>query len=126
MSSVKLMATRVRTVTLNVPRSLGYYGGVALAVMGGVIEPPLGVLIAATPLLKRLTHRALPVVVRFAAEALDVISRPMGSDHDAVSQLDELRKLEQEALEILSKAAHDGRFAGSQARSRVYTIGRPR
>jgi hypothetical protein len=58
------------------------------------------------------------VVVRSAARALDVISKPVDDDHDAVSQLDELRKLEKQALEILPKAAQGDRFAGSQARER--------
>jgi hypothetical protein len=50
------------------------------------------------PLLKRTTHRALPAMVRFAGEALEGISKPAG---DAVLQLGELRKLEDEAREIL-------------------------
>jgi hypothetical protein len=42
MSSVKLKAIRVRMVITDVPRSVAYYGGVALAVVVGVLEPPLG------------------------------------------------------------------------------------
>jgi hypothetical protein len=45
------MEIPVGSVTLDVPRSVGYYGGVALTVVVGVIEPPLGAVIAAVPLL---------------------------------------------------------------------------
>jgi hypothetical protein len=105
MSSVKLKAIRLRMVTPDVPRSVAYYGGVALAVAVGVLEPPLGLLIAAMPLLKRTTHRALPVVIRFAGKALEGTST-------ALSQLDELSRLEDQAHEILSKAHHGNRSAG--------------
>jgi hypothetical protein len=106
MSSVKLMEIRVGTVTLDVPRSMGYYGGVALAVGVGVIEPPLGAFIAAVPLLKLLTHHALPVAVRFIGEMMEGVSKPVGGDNDAVFQLDDQRKAEELAREISRKAAH--------------------
>jgi hypothetical protein len=58
MSSVKLMEIRIGTVMLDVPRTLGHYGGVALAVVVGVVKLPLGALIAAVPVLKLLPHQS--------------------------------------------------------------------
>jgi hypothetical protein len=55
-------------VAIDVPRSIGYYEGAALAVAVGVIEPPLGVFIAAVPFLKFLTYRGLPLAVQFVGE----------------------------------------------------------
>ncbi|MCU1661335.1 MAG: hypothetical protein JWR58_1400 [Pseudonocardia sp.] len=58
-------------VHLDVPRTVGYYGGVGIAVGAGLVEPPLGLFIAAVPFLKLLTHHALPVVVRFVGEVME-------------------------------------------------------
>jgi hypothetical protein len=104
------MEIRVCSVTLDVPRSVGYYGGVALAVGVGVIEPPLGAIIAAVPLLKLLTHRTLPVAVRFVGEMREGVTKPLGGDDDAVFQLDDQRKAEEVALEISRNAAHGDRL----------------
>jgi hypothetical protein len=44
----------VGPVAVDVPRSVGYFGGLIVAVGVGLIEPPLALFIAAVPVFKRL------------------------------------------------------------------------
>jgi hypothetical protein len=55
-----VLKVEVGTVEVDVPRSVGYYGGLAVAVGIGLIEPPLAPFIAAVPVFKLLTNTALP------------------------------------------------------------------
>jgi hypothetical protein len=52
------------TVEVDIPRSVGYFGGLAVAVGVGLIEQPLALFIAAVPVFKVLTNSALPPFVR--------------------------------------------------------------
>jgi hypothetical protein len=109
MSSKRLLELRLGSVTVDLPRTLGYYGGVAAAVGLGLAEPPLGVFIAAVPLMKLLTHRALPVPVRAVGEFLEGVSKPVGGDDDAVFGLEDHQRDVEEARELASKAARGQR-----------------
>ena len=44
-------------VEIDIPRTLGYYGGIGAAVAFGVLEPPIAVFIAALPVIKMLGTR---------------------------------------------------------------------
>ena len=41
----------VGPVEIDIPRTLGYYGGISAAVAFGVLEPPIAVFIAALPVI---------------------------------------------------------------------------
>lgn len=43
-------------IEVDVPRSVGYFGGLAAAVGLGLVEPPLAIFIAAVPLFKAMTN----------------------------------------------------------------------
>lgn len=109
MSSKRLLEVRLGSVTVDLPRTVGYYGGVAAAVGLGLAEPPLGVFIATVPLMKLLTHRALPVPIRAVGEFLEGVSKPVGGDDDAVFGLEDRRRDDEEARELASKAARGAR-----------------
>lgn len=79
-----LLEVQVGGITVDVPRSLGYFGGVAVAVGVGLVDPPVGVFIAAVPLIKALTNRSAPVMVRLVGEILEGGAKPVGGDADAV------------------------------------------
>ncbi len=51
-----VLKVQVGSVEVDVPRSVGYFGGLAAAVGLGLIEPPLAVFIAAVPVFKALTN----------------------------------------------------------------------
>jgi hypothetical protein len=65
-----VLEIRVGRVELDVPRSVGYFGGLAAAVGLGLVEPPLAFFIAAVPAFKVLTNSAFPRAVRFVGEVL--------------------------------------------------------
>lgn len=86
---------RVGPVLIDVPRSIGYFGGVGAAVALGLVDPPLAVFIAAAPFLAMLTHRSLPVPVRVVGQALEGAAKPIGGDDDGYVKLqDEQRDRE--------------------------------
>lgn len=48
------MVVRAGSVEMDVPRSVGYFGGIAVAVGVGLLEPPLAIAIAVIPFVKML------------------------------------------------------------------------
>ena len=76
-------------VEIDVPRSVGYFSGLAAAVGLGLVEPPLAVFIAAVPAFKVLTNSALPRAVRIVGEVLEGAAKPVGSDAEGVVQLED-------------------------------------
>jgi hypothetical protein len=82
-----VLEVQVGTVEVDVPRSVGYFGGLAAAVGMGLLEPPLALFIAAVPAFKALTNSAMPRAVRIVAEVLEGAAKPVGSDADGVIQL---------------------------------------
>lgn len=85
----KVLAIEVGRVSVDVPRSAGYFGGLAAAVGLGLIEPPLAVFIAAVPVFKALTNSALPTPVRAIGETLEGAAKPVGSDAEGVVALED-------------------------------------
>ncbi|MDT5204823.1 MAG: hypothetical protein QOD34_1459 [Mycobacterium sp.] len=82
-----VLEVQVGTVEVDVPRSVGYFGGLTAAVGLGLLEPPLALFIAAVPAFKALTNSAMPRAVRIVAEVLEGAAKPVGSDADGVIQL---------------------------------------
>src|SRR3954471_22878000 len=84
-----VLEIRAGRVEVDVPRSVGYFGGLAAAVGLGLLEPPLAVFIAAVPVFKALTNSALPPAVRVVGELLEGAAKPVGSDAEGVIQLED-------------------------------------
>lgn len=74
---------------VDIPRSLGYYGGIGAAVGLGLIDPPLAVFIAAIPAMKMLMNSQAPRVVRFIGQVFDGASMPVGGDAEGTIRLDD-------------------------------------
>ena len=81
------LTSRIGPLQVDWPRSLGYFGGTAAAVAFGIIEPPLGIFIAAIPFLKMLNRPQAPLPVRFVGQLLDGASKPVGGDTEATVEL---------------------------------------
>lgn len=88
-TSESVLQVKVGRVTIDVPRSLGYFGGLGVAVGVGLVEPPLALFIAAVPAFKALTNSALPWAVRTLGEVAEGVSRPVGSDAEGVVRLED-------------------------------------
>lgn len=82
-----VLEIKIGRVEVDVPRSVGYFGGLAAAVGLGLIEPPLAVFIAAVPVFKALTNTGFPPPLRMVGEVLEGAAQPVGSDADGVVQL---------------------------------------
>lgn len=78
---------RVGDLTVDVPRTLGFYGGLATATAIGLLEPPLGVFIAAIPVVKMLSNKRAPQPARFLAQVLEGAAQPVGSSGEGTIRL---------------------------------------
>ncbi len=78
---------RIGPIELDWPRSAGYYGGVALAVALEIIDWPVGLFLAAIPLVKLLNRRTLPKAVRFTVHVFDGMAKPVGGDAEGTMRL---------------------------------------
>ena len=74
------LVSRFGPIEFDWPRSIGYFGGTWLAVSVGLIEPPLGVFIAAIPFLKMLDLPGLPNLQRIVGQILEGVAKPVGGD----------------------------------------------
>lgn len=81
------LTSQVGPVEVNWPRAVGYYGGLALAVGFGMIEPPFGVFIAAVPFFKMLNRPKSSRPVRLLSQVMDGASQPVGGDGDHAIRL---------------------------------------
>ena len=77
----------VGTVRVNVPRSVGYVGGLPVAVGVGVFEPPLALFIASVPVFKPWTNTGRARAVRVVGELYECAAKPVGSVAEGVIQL---------------------------------------
>jgi hypothetical protein len=81
------MVLRAGRLEIDVPRSLGYFGGIAAAVAVGLLEPPLGVFIAAVPFVKMLTTPGTPDPLRFLGLVTEGAAQPVGSSGQGTVRL---------------------------------------
>lgn len=81
------LVSHIGPVEIDWPRSIGYYGGIGLAVAAGMLEPPVAIFIAAVPFLKMLNHPKASRPTRFVAQVLDGAAKPVGGDAGATIQL---------------------------------------
>lgn len=76
------LVARIGPLDVDIPRSIGYFGGIGLAVAFEVIEWPVGLFIASIPLVKMLNRPKLPEPVRFVEHVLDGMAKPVGGDSE--------------------------------------------
>jgi hypothetical protein len=98
-----VLEVRLGTVEVDIPRSVGYFGGLVAAVGLGLLEPPLALFIAAVPLFKVMTDSALPNSVRFVGEVLEGAAKPVGSDAEGVIHLRDQEESDTKVAERRSK-----------------------
>lgn|SRR5438105_3836134 len=75
---------RYGPIEVDIPRSVGYFGGLWAAVALEIIDPPLALFIAAVPFVKMLSARRFPMPIRFAGHVVEGAAKPVGSDADGV------------------------------------------
>ncbi len=77
----------VGPLEVDIPRAIGYFGAVALAVALEIVEPPVGLFIASVPLFKLLEKRNKREPTRFLGEVLEGAAKPVGGDAESVIRL---------------------------------------
>lgn len=76
------LVSRIGSVEIDWPRSLGYFGGIALAVGLELINPPIGLFIAAVPFIKMLDLSREEFPARFLGHFLEGMAKPVGGDSE--------------------------------------------
>lgn len=108
------MVSQFGPIEVNWPRTIGYYGGIALAVSFELIEPPVGIFIASIPLIKMLSRPKLSQPVRFVSEVLQGASIPLNGDAEASVRIHSEEEADQGQK---GEQAHDGK-ATTRSRER--------
>lgn len=83
------MVVRAGPLEVDIPRSLGFFGGIAAAVALELLEPPLAIFIAAVPFLKMLSDRRAPDPMRFLGLVCEGAAKPVGSSGQGTVRLSE-------------------------------------
>lgn len=81
------LVSRIGPIEIDWPRSLGYFGGIALAVGIGLVEPPIGVFVAAVPFLKMLDASRAPSPARFVGQVFEGVAKPVGGDTEGTVRM---------------------------------------
>lgn len=74
----RALTSRVGPLEIDWPASVGYFGGLAAAVAFEIIAPPVGLVLAAVPLVSGLKQEWAPPPLRVVGRVLEGLSRPVG------------------------------------------------
>ena len=101
-----LLHLQLGPVEIDVPQTVGYYGGIGVGLALGILEPPLAAFIATVPLIKILAERS-SIPARFVGELLEGAAKPIGSDAEGTVRLADRDPTERdtEALEAAAEPA---------------------
>lgn len=83
------MKGRLGPLEIDWPRTIGYYGGIGVALAVEMVEPPLAIFIAAIPILKMLNRPSASRLSRFTGQLLEGAARPVGGSAESTIQLAE-------------------------------------
>jgi hypothetical protein len=100
----KMLHVELGPVQVDIPQTVGYYGGIGAALAFGLLEPPLAAFIAAVPLIKILAERGSPVPIRFVAEILQGAAKPVGSDAEGTVRLAEPNRVQRDTEKVEAAA----------------------
>lgn len=78
------LVVRVGPIVVDVPQTLGFYGGLAAAVALELIGPEIGLFIAAVPVVKMLRRRRATRAERAVTNVFKGAMKPVGGDAEAV------------------------------------------
>ncbi len=127
------LTARVGSVEIDIPRSLGYYGGIALATGAGMVEAPLAIFIAAVPFFKMLNGRGASRLSSFVGQFYEGMAKPVGGDGEGTLVLKETvpaakRRLQRATPGVPNPSSRSrvGRSTGASRRSAAGSTARTR
>lgn len=113
------LVVNLGSVRIDVPRSIGFYGGIAVAVGVGMIEPPLALFIAAVPLIKMATNSRAPQPLTWLGQLLDGAAKPVGGDAEGTIRLADPQAAVKQAAETVALAEQAPRPVRRRARKQA-------
>ena len=81
------LTSHVGLIEINWPQTVGYYGGIGVALAFELLDPPVAIFIAAIPLFKMLSHPKMPMPARLVGEVLEGAAQPVGGADEATVHL---------------------------------------
>jgi len=72
--------SRVGPIDVDWPRSLGFYGGIALAIAFDLIAPELALFVAVVPLIKLFKRQHATKPEKLVAAVIEGAAKPLGGD----------------------------------------------
>ena len=75
--------TKIGPLHVDWPRSLGYFGGIALAVAFDLVAPELALFVAAIPIVKLLKRKNATKLEKAVAAVIEGAAKPLGGDAES-------------------------------------------
>lgn len=110
------LVVRFRGLQVDVPRSVGFYGGVAAAVALGLIDAPLGLVIASVPIVKMALNSQAPAPLHWVAQVIDGAVKPVGGDGQGTIRLADPEQVISHAAQTVATAAQATAETKAEAR----------
>ena len=113
-----VLTAHVGSIEIDVPGSLGYYGGIALATAAGLVEPPLALFIGAVPFFKMLTGRGSTPITNFVGQFYEGMAKPVGGDGEGTLVLREPVRSAARRVQRATPGVPNPRSGGARGRTR--------
>ena len=78
---------RIGPIDVDWPRSIGFYGGIALAIAFDLIAPELALFVAIVPLVKLFKRRHATKPEKLVAAVIEGAAKPLGGDAEETVRL---------------------------------------
>ena len=81
------LVTQIGRLHIDWPRSVGYFGGIAVALALELIAPEIALFVAVIPLVKLLKRKDAPRIEKVIAEVIEGAAIPLGGDAESTVRL---------------------------------------
>ena len=81
------LVSQFGAIEIDWPRTVGYYGGIGLAIALEIIDWPVGLFIGAVPIFKMLNHPKSPLPARLVAQTLEGTAIPVGGESESTVRI---------------------------------------
>ena len=109
---------RIGPVLIDWPRSVGYFGGVALAIAYDLIAPELAMFVAAVPLVKLLERKHATNVEKTMAAVFEGAAKPLGGDAESTVRPSWLDDEQRGTEHATHRAMDESQESGSERQPR--------
>lgn len=93
-------------VVVDVPRSIGYFGGLAAAVALELVAPELALFVAVVPLIKLLKRKHASLTERAFAAVVEGAAKPVGGDAESTVRPRWVQEENEHKQQALARVEH--------------------